>query len=63
MVKSDGKDGNPQSTQTFTKNDKDKADVFVNYFSSVFTEEPENDAMPHFEARDFNVCYPKITSR
>ena len=60
LVKSDGKDRNPQSTQTFTKNDKDKADVFVSYFSSVFTEEPKNDTMPHFEGRDFETKLSSI---
>lgn len=38
---------------TYTTSDKDKADVFLDYFSSVFTTEPNEDNMPFFARRDF----------
>ena len=60
LVKSDCMNENPQGTPNLTKNDEDKANVFVNYFSSVFTEEPKNDTMPHFEARNFDTKLSSI---
>ena len=53
LVKPNTGDGNTSDKQNFTQNDKEKANVFVDYFSSVFTEEQENDELPHFVTRNF----------
>ena len=37
----------------YTSNDDEKSDVFLQYFSSVFTEEPPGDELPHFDKRSF----------
>ena len=47
----------PDSTKAqpkYTNNDKEKADIFLSYFSSVFTKEPQNEEMPYFEPRYFD---------
>ena len=44
-----GTEDNPQ----FTNSDNEKAEVFLNYFSSVFTEETDLNDMPPFEERDY----------
>lgn len=42
-----------EDTPEFTTSDQEKADIFLNYFSSVFTSEPDNDRLPHFDQREF----------
>ena len=37
----------------FTKDDNEKAEVFLNYFSSVFTNEPDTEDMPYFGTRSY----------
>ena len=37
----------------YATNDEGKAELLVNYFSSVFTKEPQNDEMPFFEKRNY----------
>ena len=44
---------------TFTKTDDEKADVFLNYFGSVFTLEPDSE-MPHFEERNYKGILENI---
>ena len=47
----------PDSTETktnYTSNDKEKANIFLSYFSSVFTQEPTDDPLPDFETRNYN---------
>ena len=39
----------------FTTNDQEKAEVFLEYFSSVFTKEPDATAMPFFDTRDYKT--------
>ena len=48
IIKNDDKD-NP----IYATSDKDKSEVFLKYFSSVFTEEPLIDSMPHFDKREY----------
>ena len=44
----------------YAKEDDDKAEVFVKYFSSVFTSETDED-MPYFEERIYNEVLSNIT--
>ena len=44
----------------FTKNDNEKAEVFLNYFSSVFTQETDTNDMPPFEERDYTSTLDDI---
>ena len=44
---------------TFTKIDDEKADVFLNYFGSVFTLEPDSE-MPNFEERNYKEILENI---
>ena len=37
----------------YATSDKEKTEIFLDYFSSVFTEEPTEETMPHFERRDY----------
>ena len=37
----------------YISDDKGKAETYLNYFTSVFTEEPDSDEMPFFEERDY----------
>ena len=46
--------------QKFTKNDQEKAEVFLNYFSSVFTEETASDDMPTFDTRNYAKALDNI---
>lgn len=39
--------------KSYTKNDHEKAEAFINQFSSVFTQETDVDNMPPFNQRDF----------
>ena len=41
-------------TPEYTKTDQDKADLFMKYFSSVFTVEPEHEEMPPFDKRNYS---------
>ena len=43
----------------YAKDDKDKAEVFVQYFSSVFTQESD-DVLPHFEERKYKEVLDNI---
>ena len=47
LIKNEG-----EATPIYATKDGEKADVFLDYFSSVFTLEP-NDGLPFFEKRDF----------
>ena len=38
---------------TFTKCDDEKAEILLDYFSSVFTLEPDERHMPHFEKKNY----------
>ena len=51
-----GSEQNP----VYAKKDPDKAEVFVNYFSSVFTSEPDQDTMPPFEERQYEKVLDNI---
>ena len=51
-----GSEQNP----VYAKKDPDKAEVFVNYFSSVFTSEPDNDTMPPFDERKYEKALENI---
>ena len=51
-----GTENNPQ----YTKNDSEKAEVFLNYFSSVFTQETDTSDMPPFEARNYKDMLENI---
>ena len=42
-----------EKSPEFSKNDVEKADIFLSYFSSVFTEEPSDGGMPAFENRNY----------
>ena len=42
-----------EHNKTFTKNDQDKANEFQNFFTSVFTCEPFDTAMPDFPRRNY----------
>ena len=44
-----GSEHNPE----YAKTDGEKAEIFLNYFSSVFTVEPENSELPDFNKRNF----------
>lgn len=51
---------NPESNESsFTTSDGEKAEVFLNYFSSVFTNEPDDD-MPYFEKREYKEVLENI---
>ena len=41
--------------------DADKAEVFINYFSSVFTTEPDSDELPAFPERDYQDILENIS--
>ena len=43
----------------FTENDEEKADVFVNYFSNVFTLEPDSQ-LPYFDERNYKKTLEDI---
>ena len=53
---------NPGTEQNpvYTKNDSEKAEVFLKYFSSVFTKETDIGEMPPFEAREYEEVLDNI---
>ena len=44
-----------EKNPTFTSTDEEKSDIFLKYFSSVFTKEPDNDDMPHFDKQNYTL--------
>ena len=44
-----------ESNPIYASKDRDKSDIFLDYFSSVFTEEPPGEDMPSFEQRDYET--------
>ena len=44
----------------YTKTDQEKAEVFLNYFSSVFTNEPPDENMPSFANRNYSEVISNI---
>ena len=50
LERSDSTKSNPN----YTSDDSEKADIFLSYFGSVFTEEPANEPLPYFESRKYN---------
>ena len=51
-----GTEQNPEYATT----DQDKSEVLLNYFSSVFTKEPDGDTMPDFDERDYEEILENI---
>ena len=51
-----GTEDNPEYATT----DTEKAEVLVDYFSSVFTTEPDNDTMPDFDEREYETILENI---
>ena len=49
-----------ESDPKYVSSDREKAEIFVNYFSSVFTTEPDDETMPPFEERDYSEVIDNI---
>ena len=52
--------GGNNNSDTFTKNDQEKADTFSKQFSSVFTTEPDSNDMPYFEEKTYEEALSTI---
>ena len=52
--------GGNNKSDTFTKNDQEKADTFSKQFSSVFTTEPDSNDMPFFEEKEYEEALSEI---
>ena len=44
----------------YISDDKGKAETYLEYFTSVFTQEPDSDEMPFFEEREYNTTLDDI---